>query len=143
MILGTFLGKEWKLSSILDFIYQSPVLYELLEDPDNLVLIHRGDAFPCAGKQCLLMTVTLANFGVLSNVELFNFLSNWSYTSDKDSQIVERAWGDNLEVMRTTQLTEKIFVPCRDLTLPCKLKYRYVLIWFANFSTHSGDESWF
>jgi len=127
---GIVLGMQWDFKKIIEFIFSIPSIRNRIENPEKLVPIIRGDAFPCGGKQCLLISTTLANFGPLCNLKLFNFISNWAYISDKDSEMVKLIWSTNLEILNEIQLIQEIFLESEDLTIRCSCKY-------------SGDEAWF
>jgi len=127
---GTVLEMQVELKKIIDLMLSNPVIRKYIQNPEELVPIIRGDAFPCGGKQCLLICVTLANFGPLCNLKMFNFVSNWGYISDKDAELVKQVWGSNLELLNQITENQRILLESNDKSVICHCKY-------------SGDEAWF
>ena len=57
---------EWLISDIIEYICGNIVLMALITiSVDTLEVILKLDAFPVAGDSCLLMSLTLGNFGLL------------------------------------------------------------------------------
>lgn len=90
------MGHHWKLSGVLNLFYSNPYLRDLIVDAKKPCLILRGDAAAIGGKQCLLITLSLANLRHLCNVVRFQFIIGAGYANDKDQKNLALLLGEGL-----------------------------------------------
>lgn len=90
------MGHHWKLSGVLNLFYSNPYLRDLIVDDKKPCLILRGDAAAIGGKQCLLITLSLANLRHLCNVVRFQFIIGAGYANDKDQKNLALLLGEGL-----------------------------------------------
>lgn len=120
--LRKIISHECNILNIIDYIFKTPMLRNSLKDSDNLEMIFRMDAFPVGGEQGLLAAITFKNFGVLSHIPMFQFMTNLANVSDKKAAHVRLALGQNLEMLNEIARTKKIALPNSCVTINCILR---------------------
>jgi hypothetical protein len=72
----SFPSHEWPIDECIRWIFTQRYFVKFINDPQNLVLVVRGDGIPLGSKQASFLTMTFLNFGELSKCPSFNFIVN-------------------------------------------------------------------
>ena len=102
---------EWLIPDIIEYICGNIVLMALITVPvDTLEVILKLDAFPVAGGSCLLMSLTLGNFGLLCKTSCLHFIVAIADCNDHERDIVAQVLANNFAIIDQLAATGIIWV---------------------------------
>ena len=91
---------EWLISDIIEYICGNIVLMALITiSVDTLEVILKLDAFSVAGGSCLLMSLTLGNFGLLCKTSCLHFIVAIANCNDHERNIVTQVLANNFAII--------------------------------------------
>ena len=100
---------EWLISDIIEYICGNIVLMALITIPvDTLEVILKLDAFPVAKGSCLLMSLTLGNFGLLCKTSCLHFIVTIADCNDHERDIVAQVLANNFAIINQLVATRII-----------------------------------
>ena len=100
---------EWLILDIIEYICGNIVLMALITIPvDTLEVILKLDAFLVAEGSCLLMSLTLGNFGLLCKTSYLHFIITIADCNDRERDIVTQVLANNFAIIDQLAATEII-----------------------------------
>jgi hypothetical protein len=109
---------EWLITDILEYIFANEYLVSLCSEGLELVeVIIKLDAFPVAGGNCFLMTLTLGNFGNACKDSWLHFLAAIAACNDKDYDIVAQVVKNNFAIIDLLTAAGEIFIKALQKTV--------------------------
>lgn len=102
---------EWLITDILEYIYSNSFLITLMVcSPELLEVILKVDAFPVAGGSCLMLTVTLGNFGKGCKSSWLHFIAAIADCNDKDRSVVHQVLANNFSLVDQLVEAGEVFI---------------------------------
>ena len=102
---------EWLIPNIIEYIYGNIVLIVLITiSIDTLEVILKLDAFSVAGGSCLLMSLTLGNFGLLCKTSCLHFIVAIADCNSYERDIVAQVLANNFAIIDQLATTGIIWV---------------------------------
>ena len=97
---------EWLIPDIIKYICGNIVLMILIIIlVDTLEVILKLDAFPVAEGSCLLMSLTLDNFGLLCKTSCLHFIVTIANCNDHERNIVAQVLANNFAIIDQLAVT--------------------------------------
>jgi len=116
-ILG-IVAAERLITDILEYIFANEYLVSLCSEGLELVeVIIKLDAFPVAGGNCFLMTLTLGNFGNACKDSWLHFLAAITACNDKNYDIVAQVVKNNFAIIDLLTAAGEIFIKALQKTV--------------------------
>jgi hypothetical protein len=102
---------EWKITDIIEYVCGNTILLSLFVAPlVCLEVIIKCDAFPVAGGQCFLLSVTFGNFGLLCKCTALHFVAAIATCSDKDRDLIAKVVATNFRIIDELAGLGSIFI---------------------------------
>ena len=109
---------EWLITDILEYIFSNTFLVSLFVSFEILEVILKVDAFPVAGGSCLLLTLTLGNFGKRCKSSWLHFVAAIADCNDKDRSIVQQVLANNFSIVDRLTKAGEIFITAMGKAIP-------------------------
>lgn len=109
-IKGEYIGHEWNVIEILEYIWSFSMLRNMLQDTEELELIVKLDGFPVGGASGFFITLTLGNFGVACKCSVLQFILLSSNMPEKDRELLEFMFETNIQVLKRISQVGEVFL---------------------------------